>query len=306
MGVIVRNALEAMVVAGASGASNMDNPSLLTNTTTTSSHHNNNHHVLLLDNVYWNYIFPAVVLFLWITFWTTRLCWYCGGGCRRGRRRGRDRGRHCDCDCGNDNDDEDDYYPKASSSSSFTTSTTATSTGEQDLTLLQGDARLKYLEHHLVFASVVLSVNSNQENCYRSHRPSDSTITTMGTTTTTTNKKKKQTKKPRNHTDYNDDEDDDDDHNDMAGLLEDHDHDSSHGHNDHNHDQNCGHEDSVQCGICRRGYQYQDVVCWSHNRYCPHAFHADCAMEHWCPTTCTTSSTRQDCIQCPICARQYL
>jgi len=49
------------------------------------------------------------------------------------------------------------------------------------------------------------------------------------------------------------------------------------------------------CAICLEKYKAGDEICWSKNKYCPHAFHLDC-MTEWL--------MKSD--DCPMCRENYL
>lgn len=49
------------------------------------------------------------------------------------------------------------------------------------------------------------------------------------------------------------------------------------------------------CSICLNDYTEGDILCWSQNSKCQHAFHKDCAMEWLMQST-----------ECPLCRNNYL
>ena len=49
------------------------------------------------------------------------------------------------------------------------------------------------------------------------------------------------------------------------------------------------------CSICLNDYTEGDILCWSQNSECQHAFHKDCAMEWLMQST-----------KCPLCRSNYL
>lgn len=49
------------------------------------------------------------------------------------------------------------------------------------------------------------------------------------------------------------------------------------------------------CSICLNEYTEGDILCWSQNSKCQHAFHKDCAMEWLMQST-----------ECPLCRNNYL